>query len=72
MKKIFFSKEVMLMVLVLTLITFGVTVFSTYLDYNAAKEQKKITLQDLANRQKLIIEDLHDYGMSKDSILETL
>ncbi|MCX6153559.1 MAG: PAS domain S-box protein [Candidatus Kapabacteria bacterium] len=72
MKQLIWSKKVILLVLILSGITFGVTLLSTYVDYLTAIGQMKITLVDDAEHEKVLIETLYKNKFSKDTILSIL
>lgn len=63
------SKRVLFLFLILTGITFGITLITTFVDYKAAIEVKKASLIDDVNREYELIQTLYNNGFSKDSIL---
>ncbi|MCX6154843.1 MAG: PAS domain S-box protein [Candidatus Kapabacteria bacterium] len=72
MKKLFLSKKVILLALILSGITFIVTIGSTYINYITASDTVLKALLDDAESDKNFVETLYNKGFSRDSILSVL
>ena len=72
MNKIFLSKKVLLLVFILSGITFIITLCTTYIDYLTTVKLTKITLLDDVESEKQFIKALFDKSIPKDSIINII
>jgi PAS domain S-box-containing protein len=72
MEKIFKSKKIILLVMILSAVTFAVACISTYVIYRTSTESLKSSLVDIAEGERALIESLIEHSISKDSILITI
>lgn len=72
MKKIYKYKRVLFLTLILTGITFGITLLTSFIHYKAALNSKKSALIDDVIHERELIQSLYDQGVPKDSILKTV
>ena len=69
MNKILWSKKVLMLVMILTAITFGVTLISSYIVYRTSTKAIKASLVDIAEGEKLLIQTLYNNDFSEKAIL---
>ncbi|MDQ1266387.1 MAG: hypothetical protein QG635_1539, partial [Bacteroidota bacterium] len=72
MNKIFKSKKVLLLIIILTISSFFIVSFTVLMLYNTSMDMKENSLIDVVEGQKAIINTLLDYSFGEDEIISVL